>query len=97
MYVEVARYKLGRGSADELVPKIREGNVPVMREVSGFVEYYALQLANDEVASIAVFRDRSSAEEANQQLATWIEETVSEFDVTPVDLIEGDVIVTTRE
>jgi hypothetical protein len=42
MYVQVARYTLGTKSADDLVPKIEEGNLPVMREVPGFVEYYGL-------------------------------------------------------
>jgi len=97
MYVLVARYRLGKGSPDDLVPRIREGNLPVMREVSGFVEYYALRLSDDEVASVSVFRDRSGAEEAENQLAAWIEQTVEEFDVTPLDVIEGEVLVTTRE
>ncbi len=97
MYVQVARYKLGRGSAEDLVPKISEGNLPVMRGVSGFVEYYALRLADDEVASVAVFRDRSGVEEAENKLAAWIERTVEEFEVTPGEVTEGEVLVTTRE
>jgi hypothetical protein len=97
MYVQVSRYALGTKSADQLVPKIEEGNLPVMREVPGFVEYYALRLASDEVASVAVFRDRAGVEEAENRLATWIERTVEEFDITPGDVIEGDVVVTTKE
>jgi hypothetical protein len=97
MYVQVARYRLGRASADELVPRIEEGNLPVMREVPGFVEYYALRLADDEVASVAVFRDRSGVEEAEKRLAAWIERTVADFDITPGQVTEGGVLVTTRE
>ncbi len=97
MYVEVARYKLGTGSADDVVPKIEEGNLPVIREAPGFVDYYALRLADDEVASVAVFRDRSGAEEAERRLTSWIEETTQEFEVTPVDFIAGEVIVSSKE
>ena len=97
MYVQVARYTLGKGSAEELVPKINEGNLPVMRGVSGFVDHYALRLADDEVASVAVFRDRSGVEEAHNQLASWVERTVEEFDITPGEVIEGEVLATTRD
>ena len=94
MYVQVARYKLGAKSADELVPRIEQGNLPVMREVPGFVEYYALRLADNEVASVAVFHDRSGVEEAENRLADWIEQTVKEFDITPGEVSEGEVLVT---
>jgi Antibiotic biosynthesis monooxygenase len=97
MYVQVARYRLGRASADELVPRIEEGNLPVMREVPGFVEYYALRLADNEVASVTVFRDRSGVEEAEERLGAWVERTVGEFDITPGEVSEGEVLVTTRK
>ncbi len=97
MYVQVARYKLGRGSADDLVPRIEEGNLPVIREVDGFIEYYALRLADDEVASVAVFRERSGVEEAENELGSWVERTVQDFDITPGEVTEGEVLVTTRE
>ena len=68
-----------------------------MRGVEGFIEYYALRLADDEVASVTIFRDRSGVEEAERQLASWIERTVEEFDITPGLVTEGEVLATTRE
>jgi hypothetical protein len=97
MYVQVARYTLGTKSAAELVPRIEEGNLPVLREIPGFIEYYALRLADNEVASVAVFRDRSGVEEAEEQLGEWIERTVEEFDITAGEVTEGEVMATTRE
>ena len=97
MYVQVARYRLGKKSAAELVPKIEEGNLPVMREVPGFVEYYALRVGESEVASVAVFRDRSGVVEAEERLGEWIQRTVEEFDITPGEVTEGEVLVTTKQ
>lgn len=95
MYVQVARYRLGTGSPEELLPKIEEGNLPVLREVPGFVSYYALRLADDEVASVIVFTDRSGVETAESRLAGWIERTVQEFDISPGEVTEGEVLVHT--
>ena len=93
MYVQVARYQLGTKTADELRPRIEEGNLPVVREATGFVAYYALRLPGNEVASVLVFEDRAGLEEAETRLGPWIEQTVEEFDITPGEITEGEVFV----
>jgi hypothetical protein len=57
--------------------------VKVMREVPGFVDYYAFDAGGRVVASVAVFADRTGLEEAERRLAGWVEQTVSELDQHP--------------
>ena len=92
MYVQVASYRLGSGSTAELVRRIEEGNIPVVRDVPGFVGYYAFEAADRVVASVLIVEGRSGVEDAEKRLADWIEKTVEEFQVTPLDVLEGDVI-----
>ena len=96
MYVQVAHYKLGRGSAGELRSRVKQGPVKVMAEVPGFVDYYAFDAGGGMVASVTVFADRSGLEEAEGRLGEWIEETISEFDISPGDVSEGEVFASTR-
>jgi hypothetical protein len=93
MYIQVASYRLGSGSIDELVRRIEEGNLPVVRTVPGFLAYHAFDAGDRVVASVLLFESRSGVEEAEKRLAEWIEKTVDEFDVEPLDVREGTVIV----
>jgi hypothetical protein len=96
MYVQVAHYKLGTGTAEDLRPRVEEGPVKVMGDVPGFVDYFAFDAGDGVVASVSVFADRSGVEEAERRLAGWIEQTVSELDISPGEVSEGDVFASTR-
>ena len=96
MYVQVAHYRLGRGSVEELAGRAIEGPVKVMREVPGFIDYYAFDVGDGVVASVSVFEDRIGVEEAERRLADWIEQTISDFEISPGDVSEGQVIASTR-
>ena len=92
MYVQVASYRLGSGSTAGLAGRIEEGNLPVIREVPGFRTYYGFEVGGGVVASVLVCEDRSGVEEAEKRLAGWIEKTMDEFQVIPLDVLEGEVI-----
>ena len=96
MYVQVAHYKLGSGTVDDLRSRVEEGPVKVMRAMPGFVDYYAFDAGDGAVASVSVFADRSGVEEAERRLAEWIEATVSALDISPGEVSEGEVFATTR-
>lgn len=96
MYVQVAHYRLGTGSPEQLRERVEVGPVRTMREVPGFVDYYAFDVGDGVVASVSVFEDREGVEEAERRLAGWIEETIRRFDITPGDVSEGYVLATTR-
>ena len=96
MYVQFSQYRLGAGSVQELVESVEEGNLPLMRQVPGMRDYYAIDVGDGVVASVIVFEDRTGAEEAERMLADWVEETVARFEITPGPVIEGEVIATAR-
>jgi hypothetical protein len=96
VYVQVAHYKLGHGSVEELRSRVEQGPVRVMTEVPGFVDYYAFDAGDGVVASVNVFADRSGLEEAERRLGEWIEQTISAFDISPGEVSEGEVFASTR-
>lgn len=89
--VQVASYRLGSGSTAELARRIEEGNVPVVRAVPGFVSYHAFEAGEGIVASVLVFESQSGIDEAERRLSGWIENTMDEFEVEPLAVLEGDV------
>jgi len=96
VYVQVAHYKLGTGLVEDLRSRVEQGPVKVMGELPGFVDYYAFDAGDGVVASVNVFADRSSLEEAERRLVEWIEQTVSDFDISPGAVSEGEVFASTR-
>jgi len=91
MHVQVASYRLGSGSIADLARRVEEGNIPVVRDVPGFLAYYAIDAGEGVVASVLVFEDAAGAAEAENRLADWIESTMTEFAVTPLDVLQGPV------
>ena len=96
MYVQVAHYRLGAGSVQQLADDVREGPLKVMREVPGFVEYYAFDTGGGLVASVTVFESQGGVEEADRRLSAWVEATIAKFDISPGEATEGAVFATTR-
>ena len=96
MYVQVAHYKLGTGTVEDLRLRVEEGPLQVMGDVPGFVDYYAFDVGDGAVASVSVFADRVGVEEAERRLADWIEETVEALDISPGAVSEGEVFASTR-
>lgn len=96
MYVQVAHYKLVSGTVEDLRPRVEAGPVEVMRAVPGFVDYYAFDAGDGVVASVSIFADRSGVEEAERRLAEWIEQTISDLDISPGEVSEGEVFASTR-
>jgi heme-degrading monooxygenase HmoA len=96
MYVQVAHYRLGTGSAEELARRVADGPLKAMPEVPGFFDYYAFDAGDGLVASVSVFESRTGVEEAEERLGEWVERTIGEFDIEPGHMSEGPVFATTR-
>lgn len=96
MYVQVAHYKLGTGTVDDLRTRAADGPLKVMPEVPGFIDYYAFEAGDGIVASVSIFADRAGVEEAERRLAGWVEQTVLAFDISPGEVSEGEVFASSR-
>jgi ketosteroid isomerase-like protein len=59
-------------------------------------DYYAFDAGDGLVASVNIFADRAGVEEAERRLAEWIDQTISAFDISPAEVIEGEVFASTR-
>lgn len=97
MFVQVAHYKLGRGSVQELRPRVASGPPEVMKIVPGFIDYYAFDAGNGVVASVAVFEDEAGLREAEEKLEGWVAETIEMFHISPEHLSEGTTFASTTQ
>ena len=55
MYVAIRRYQLeDPGSVDEVLGRVNEGFIPIIKDAPGFLAYYALDSGGGEVTSVSV-------------------------------------------
>lgn len=92
MHVAIRRYRLlGSSSADEVLQRVREGFIPIIKDAPGFLAYYAVDGGGGTLASVSIFEHRAGAEESNRMAADWVRENLSSMFPNPPEIIEGEV------
>ena len=95
MYAAIRQGKAKTGMAEELARRIKEGAIPIISDVEGFMAYYVVYAPDDTVTAISVFNNYAGAEEANRRALAWIEQDLAPLLIGPVTAVAGPVIVHT--
>ena len=95
MYAAIRQAKAKTGTAEELARRIKEGAIPIISDVEGFMAYYVVYAPDDTVTAISLFNNHAWAEEANRRALAWIEQDLGPLHVWPATAVAGPVIVHT--
>ena len=95
MFAAIRYYQAEPPSVDEVVRRVQEGFVPLIRDTPGFVSYLLLipSEREDEVVSVSVFEDRRGAEESNEKAAEWVAQNLSELLRPAPEFADGEIVV----
>ena len=94
MFVAIRYYQTDPDSTDEVVQRVKEGFVPLVRDMRGFVSYFVLAPSDreDELVSVSVFESREGAQESNERAEDWVNQNLSELLPLP-EFAAGEVVV----
>ena len=95
MYAAIRQGKAKTGMAEELARRIKEGAIPIISDVEGFIAYYVVYAPDDTVTAISIFNQYAQAAEANKRVVAWIEQDLAPLLVGPATAVAGPVIVHT--
>jgi len=95
VYAAIRQGKAKAGLAEELTRRIKEGAIPIISDVPGFMSYHVIYAPDDTVVSISIFNNYEGAEESNRRMLTWIEQNLAPLLVGPAAALAGPVIVHT--
>ena len=95
MYAAIRQAKAKTGAAEELASRIKEGAIPIISDVEGFIAYYVVYAGDDTVTAISIFNKYEQAEEANRRALAWAEQNLSPLLAGPATAVAGPVIVHT--
>src|SRR5260370_40450558 len=88
--------KAQTGTAEELARRIKEGAIPIISEVEGFMAYYVVYAPDDTVTAISIFNNYAGAEESNRRVLAWTEQNLAPLLAGPATAMAVPVIVHRR-
>jgi hypothetical protein len=91
MYLSVRRYEGALDSA-EVTRRVRDGFLPIISEIEGFVAYYLIDAGGGVIVSTSVFRDQAGAELSNATAADWVRENLAPLLPNPPQITAGNVV-----
>ena len=95
MYAAIRQGKAKSGMAEEVARRIKEGAIPIISDVEGFMAYYVVYAPDDTVTAISIFNNHAGAEESNGRAIDWIEQNLAPLLTGPATAVAGPVIVHT--
>jgi quinol monooxygenase YgiN len=95
MFAAIRYYQAEPPSIDEVLRRVQEEFVPLIREMAGFVSYLALVPGEreGEIVTVSLFEDRQSAEESNSKAVEWVAQNLSELLRPTPEFAGGQVVV----
>ena len=95
MYAAIRQGKAKAGKAEELTRRIKEGAIPVISAVEGFMGYYVVYAPDDTVIAISLFNNLCGGRGINKRALAWIEHDLAPLLTGPATAMAGPVIVHT--
>jgi heme-degrading monooxygenase HmoA len=95
MFAAIRYYQADPPSIDEVVRRVQEDFVPLIRDMRGFVSYFILVPSErqEDIVSVSVFEDQQSAEESNRMAVEWVGQNLSELLRPAPEFAGGQVVV----
>jgi heme-degrading monooxygenase HmoA len=94
MFTTIRKYKIEQGSVEELARRVREGFVPLVRQMRGFKGYYLLDGGPDVLITISVFENADEALASNEEAADWVRNNALESMSGMPEVMVGNVLIT---
>jgi hypothetical protein len=95
MYAAIRQAKAKTGTAEELARRIKDGAIPIISDVDGFMAYYVVYAPDDTVTAISIFNNHAGAEESNRRVVAWSEKDLAPLLAGAATAVAGPVIVHT--
>jgi len=90
MYIAVRRYE-GVTDAKKVAQLAREGFLPIISEMPGFVAYYLVDAGDGVTVSTSVFEHKEAEEQSNFRAGEFVAEHLAPLMPNPPQVTAGEV------
>lgn len=95
MHGVLREYRLDPGNVDEVVGRIAEGGVPILRAIPGFVSYAINDAGSGLLRMYAVYESAAGTQESTRAAGEWVRANVGHLLPNPPTVTEGDLAIRT--
>ena len=93
MFASIRRYRLQRGSMEELTRRVDAGFAEDIGRRPGFVAYEFIDCRDGEIITLSVFRDADQAEASRELAQRWTEENLQDLEFRRLEALRGEILV----
>jgi len=93
MHIAIRRYRVPLNAVDEITQQVETGFLPLLKQSSGFIEYYWVNAGNGYMLSVGMFVDQTAAEESTRMAADYVRQFIPLLARNPPEVSEGEVLV----
>ena len=93
MYAVIRRYNTHDNSAGKIEQRVRDGFVPLISKLPGFVSYDVVRSTDGTLLSVSVFESKQAAEDSTRLASDWVHENLASLIRTAPVILAGDVMV----
>jgi hypothetical protein len=90
MYAVVRRFE-GVTDTQEVARIVKEGFVPIISEMPGFVAYYWVDAGDGVIVSTSVFEHKEAEEQSTYRAGEFVQEHLASFYPNPPQVTAGEV------
>ena len=91
MYIAVRRYE-GVTDSQKVAQLAREGFVPIISEMPGFVAYYSVDAGDGVMVSTSVFEHKDAEEQSTFRAGEFVAEDLGLLSPNPPQVTAGEVV-----
>jgi hypothetical protein len=94
MFAAIRQYEIGAGSVRDVMNVVEKEFADTMAGQPGFVAYHVVASGSDEIVSVSIFQDESSAIRSNDLAAEFVRDHLGDFNANLTAGMSGEVMVT---
>jgi hypothetical protein len=93
MFASIRRYRLTRGSMEELASRVDHGFAEEIRAQPGFKSYEFIDCGEGEIMTISLFSEAHQAEASRELAERWTREHLEDLEFARIEALHGEVCV----
>jgi hypothetical protein len=91
MHGVLRHYTLDPKNVEEVIRRIKEGGIPIIKGIAGFTSYAIMDAGQGHLVTYSVYEKETGTEESTKKAAAWVKENIAKMLPNPPRVVEGEI------